>query len=401
MQEMKKNVSLLEKSKCYSCRSCFLSCPKGAITMEENTEGFFYPSVDEARCTGCGLCARRCPALSPRSAGGFTGKTYAARLKDRERLLQSASGGVFAGLAEAVLAEGGVVFGAVYDDGMSVRHIAVESASGLQRLKGSKYVESFTGDSFREAEAFLKSGRTVLYSGTPCQIAGLRAFLGKDYDNLLTVDLICHGVPSRKLFAKYLEWLGRKCGGRIIYYGFRDKDVGGWSCGGKFKTKTKTKTKTMDALCDPYYASFLRGETYRESCYTCPFAGMERAGDITVGDFWGIERFHPDFDRDGGVSAVIVSTEKGGRLLEGLRGKFDLLECAADEMRAHNTNLRHPSERPAMRDSIYQGIDSDRLGAYFRKFKHKNRAVFLTRRLLVSLMPGGMKKFLKKMRRLG
>ena len=385
------SVSTLEKTRCYSCRSCFLSCPRDAIEMVEDEEGFFYPEVNDGKCVECGICAARCPAMNPPVRENFTQTSRAVWLKDTEKLLQSSSGGLFAGLAERVLDDGGVVFGAAYDGDLKVGQTFVESKDDLWKLKGSKYVESGTGDSFRQAKEFLDGGRKVLYSGTPCQIAGLKKYLAGDYENLLTADLICHGVPSQKLWLKYLGWLGGRLGGRIIYYGFRDKDVGGWSCGGK----TKTKTKVIDGSCDPYYASFLRCETYRESCYSCPFSSMERPGDVTIGDFWGIEKFHPEIDRTKGVSCLIVNSEKGKRMLEKCSDKFNFIGTSLEEVSAGNRNLRHPSERPEIRGDIYNGIDSENLDRYFSKFKRGNEFLFATKRLISKFIPNEMKGFIR------
>lgn len=386
-------VSMLDRSKCYSCRSCLLSCPKNAIEMVENEEGFLYPDVNHEKCIDCGICVKRCPAMNPPVRENFTQTSKTVWLKDAEKLLQSTSGGLFAGLAERVLEDGGVVFGAAYDEELNVVQTVVESEGDLWRLKGSKYVESQTGDSFKKARELLESGRKVFYSGTPCQIAGLKKYLAKEYENLFTADLICHGVPSQKLWRKYLEWLGGRTGGRIIYYGFRDKDVGGWSCGGK--TKTKTKTKTIDGSCDPYYASFLRGDTYRESCYSCPFSSMNRPGDVTLGDFWGIEKFHPEIDRTKGVSCVIVNSWKGMKLLEDCSNKFHLIDSTLEEVSAGNKNLRHPSERKSIRDEIYDGIDGN-LNVYFSKFKREDEFLLKVRRVISKVMPKRAKLFIKK-----
>lgn len=394
---MKKNVSLLEKSKCYSCRSCFLNCPKGAITMEENTEGFSYPSVDEAKCVDCGVCAARCPALSPPVRENFTQISKVAWLKDGEKLFQSTSGGLFTGLAERILDDGGVVFGAAYGDGLNVNHIFVDSEDDLWRLKGSKYVESLTGESFKRAKEFLDVGRKVFYSGTPCQVAGLKKYLAKDYGNLFTADLVCHGVPSQKLLRKYLEWLGGRSGGKIVYYGFRDKDVGGWSCGGKFKTKTKTKT--MDALCDPYYASFLRCETYRESCYSCPYSSMNRPGDVTMGDFFEVSEFYPDLDRTKGISLLIINNGKGERFFNSAEDLFETLPISESQYLPIKGNLKYPSARPSVRDGIYSGIDNLTPNEFFGKFRESRisfKAKWLLRYGIFKVVPRPIKDWGKR-----
>lgn len=398
------NISTLEKSRCYSCRSCFLSCPAGAIEMAENGEGFFYPEVNFEKCVDCGICVARCPAMNPPVRENFTQTSKAVWLKDAEKLLQSTSGGLFAGLAERVLNDGGVVFGAAYDEELNVSQVFVEAEDDLQRLKGSKYVESQTGDSFKKTREFLKSGRKVFYSGTPCQIAGLKKYLAKEYENLFTADLICHGVPSQKLWRKYLEWLG----GRIIYYGFRDKDVGGWRCGGK--TKTKIKTKVIEGSCDPYYASFLRCETYRESCYFCPFSSMERPGDVTMGDFFEVSEFYPDLDRTRGISLLIINNGKGERFFNSVEDKFEVLPISEKQYLPVKGNLQVPSPRPNVRNCVYFGIDTISPNKFFKRFKeHSAFYVFAvkTKRVLFrgisKTLPlpvkNALKHFLKKFKR--
>ena len=292
---MADSIAILKKDECFGCRSCEQVCPKKCISVLPDEEGFLYPQVDEKICVHCWLCMAHCPSVQKipqKQSLSFWG----LRLKDGGELKESASGGVFAALADFVLEQGGVVFGAAYDENLRVRHCRAENKTELQALKKSKYVASSTERTYSEVAEFLRKepNRLVLYTGSPCQIHGLYSFLGGKPQNLFTADIVCHGVPSQKLFDKYIAWLGEKQRGKILYYGFRDKDVAGWSCGGK--TKTKTKTKVINGSVDPYYSSFMRGETYRLSCYRCPFASVERRpGDITMGDFWGIEFAHPKF----------------------------------------------------------------------------------------------------------
>ena len=386
------SIACLDKSKCYSCHSCVLSCPKNAIRMQETSEGFLYPDVN-AECVHCGICVRACPALTPPAIDVFEKECYCAYLLDNEKRMQSTSGGVFSGLAEKIILDGGIVFGAAYDTDLNVSQIAVDNLNDLQKLKGSKYVESYTGDSFKQVKLFLDKGRSVLYSGTPCMIAGLKTFLGKTYENLITVDIICHGVPSRKLFRKYLEWLGKKYRGKIIYYGFRDKDVGGWSCGGK--AKTKTKTKTIAGSCDPYYASFLRGETYRESCYTCPFANTQRIGDITLGDFWGVERFYPEIDRTKGVSCVIVNSCKGQAFFDSVKEQLNTRRTNIESILFQNDNLKFPTQRSSMRNFLYDDIDASQIKSVFSKFKYNKSLMFRIRVSISNYLPSNVKQMLR------
>lgn len=403
---MKNNIVQVEQKKCFGCRSCEQRCPQSCITMQESEEGFLYPAVDGSRCINCGICVKHCPALG---VGTKETSRYICKvcwLKDEKKLFESTSGGVFAGIAEQVVEAGGVVFGAAYDENLCVRQTAADTVEALGALKGSKYVESDTGDTFARTKKLLESGRTVFYTGTPCQIAGLKAYLGREYDNLVTADLICHGVPSRKLFEKYLEWKGKKTGGKIIYVGFRDKDVGGCSClDGKIKIKTKTKTKTLSSLLDPYYASFIRCETYKESCYTCPFAPLQnRYADITIGDFHELRRIpeyrDKPFDMEKGVSLAVFHTDKGIRYFEKIRQKFECFDVHAEDFIDIKSNVRVPSARPAVRDTVYRRIDILPVKEFFKRFKEANcfyPLYFYSRRLLAKLIPQPVKNRLKEL----
>ena len=395
---MKNNITNLEIKNCVGCRSCSQCCPKECIIMQENNEGFYFPYVEENKCIECGLCIKHCPILTPVNLAEENKDYYGLYVKDKNLLLSSSSGGAFVGIASYVLEKKGVVFGCSYDANLIAKHIVVSVCDDLIKLQGSKYVASDTNDTYTQVKKILdKSSKMVLYTGTPCQIAGLKAFLGKDYSNLYTIDLICHGTPSQKLFSKYIEWLGNKMKGKVIYYGFRDKDVGGWSCGGKFKTKTKTKT--LEASCDPFYASFLRGETYRESCYVCKYANMKRVGDITIGDFWGVEKYYSKIDRSKGVSCCIINTEKGLDLFSTIRERFFCFDCKKDEITYANSNLNYPTVRPKIRDTIYYGIDGD-LIEYFKTFKVKSKYIFQIKSFISKITPKFVKKLLKEILRI-
>lgn len=351
------NVTLLEKNKCVGCRSCVNSCLNESIEMKENDEGFLYPSINDS-CTNCGVCVLRCPILTPSKIDEVEKEVYSLITKDTELLKKSSSGGVFATFAKYILLENGVVFGCAFDQVLNAKHIMIDSIQELEKLQGSKYVASSTNNTYQQVKVLLQTGKKVLYSGSPCHIAGLNSFLGKNYDNLFTIDLICHGTPSQKLFTKYLEWLGKRNKEKIIYYGFRDKDVAGWSCGGK--------TKTIDAHCDPYYASFLRNETFRESCYICPYANIKnRPADITIGDFWGIKKYYPEIDEKQGVSVCIINTKKGNELFSVSKEMFHVYNCELSEVIEKNHNLIKPSIRPQKRDFIYKGINSESLEHFF------------------------------------
>ena len=328
-------IEIKDKKDCCGCWACVQRCPKHCITMKEDSEGFLYPEVDPALCINCGLCEKVCPVMN-RGEERRPQETLAAINPDEEVRLASSSGGIFTLLATQVLAEGGVVFGARFNDRWEVVHGETEDVGGLAAFRGSKYVQSRIGDSFAKAEYYLKAGRKVLFSGTPCQIAGLRHFLRKEYDGLLTVDFICHGVPSPGVFRQYLkEVTARQRGGKntvsshplssipesdapIAGIRFRDK-VKGWKKFSFSLTLSATEgsgTKNSVFLSEVftknlYLKGFLADLYLRPSCYSCPAKSLSSGSDVTIADFWGVSSVLPDWDDDRGTSVVLVNTENG------------------------------------------------------------------------------------------
>lgn len=304
----------ISKDACIGCESCISICPKNCLKMKSDSEGFHYPVITSSKCIDCELCSKHCPIKMNENKKQIPVKCYAAKNSDEDIRMKSSSGGVFSVLAKSVLKENGVVFGAEIDSNGVVRHRSVENLHDLACLYGAKYSQSKIGDTYQEAKKCLDAGRKVLFSGTPCQIGGLKAYLGKDYDTLICVDFICHGVPSPEVWKRYLNEIAD---GKDVEVNFRSKESG-WSryqyslCINDCQ-KTLLSQKNNDNV-------FLQGmvkEFYlRPSCSACKFKGFNHPGDITVGDFWGIWDFRPDFDDNKGVSAVIVNTDKGIRLME-------------------------------------------------------------------------------------
>lgn len=325
-------IEIKDKRDCCGCAACVQICPKGCISLVEDREGFLYPHVDRNSCIGCGLCERVCPFINTGEAREPL-RCYAAKNRDERIRMESSSGGVFTLLAESIIDEGGVVFGARFDDKWEVVHDFTERKAGLAAFMGSKYVQSRIGNTFRQAESFLKEGRKVLFSGTPCQIKGLKLYLRKDYDNLLAVDFICHGVPSPGVWRQYLDETFRKPDRRegrgkntvlsspkampvITGISFRDKQLG-WK---KFSFVVRGKSagqadKNSVLLSDMhqnnvYMKAFLSDLILRPSCYGCRAKGGSSGSDITIADFWGIQNIMPDFDDDKGVSLVLVNKKE-------------------------------------------------------------------------------------------
>lgn len=277
--------------------------------MREDNEGFLYPIVDAATCVDCRLCENVCPEQNPGESPAVP-KAYAAKAKDDIVRLSSSSGGIFTLVAEKVLDAGGVVFGCAFNDKLEAEHIFVGDKESLLKLRGSKYIQSRIGNSFSAAEAFLRDGREVLFSGTPCQIAGLKKYLRKEYDNLLTVEVLCHGIPSSAVWRNYIK--ERFPGAQMI--SFRAKTEG-WK---NFHFEINGGDHTECFTDNEYMRLFLDNVILRPSCYSCKFKSGKSGSDITLGDFWGIENVLPEFDDDNGCSVVLVNSGKGGKALDGL-----------------------------------------------------------------------------------
>ena len=396
------NVSIVDNKSCYACNSCVLSCPKKCISLIEDKEGFYYPRIQEDLCIDCGICLKKCSTETLKVPDSFKKEFFGVKHNSVAKLKDSSSGALFAGLADYIIENNGIVYGCAYKkDSLDIHQISVFNSSDVNLLKGSKYIYSSTEDTFEEVKKILKddTNRIILYTGRPCQIAGLYAYLGYIPENLYTADIICHGVPSYKLFSKYLTWLGKKNGGEIIYYGFRDKDVGGWTCGGKtlIKTKTKTKTKTINGSTDPFYSSFLKGDIYRPSCYNCKFANLDlRPGDITMGDFWGVELLYPEFYDKNGVSCCVVNSSKGKELFEKVKSSFSIIEVTADDVIKHNKNLIMPTQRTERRDYIYNDIDNISESKFIKKLRQPLR--MRIKRIIISLLPFKLKRNLKRIK---
>lgn len=349
-------INVLENKQCCGCSACVQVCPKECIIMVNDTEGFRYPKVDHDRCIDCHLCEQVCPMLQSAKPGDPQ-SVEAMRFQDKQKRIESSSGGVFTAIAEEIIRRDGVVFGAAWTDDWQVEHRYCESIDGLAALRGSKYVQSDTGCSYRQVRDFLRQGRWVLFSGTPCQCRGLKLYLRKDYDKLVTIDFICHGVPSHKVFRAYLKEeiknyvrkdVGKNSvllhpihqipepdalvpsGWRLKGIWFRDKR-NGWK---KYSfalalAKVTTEGEQNTVLLSPIFpnSSYMKGfgaNIYlRPSCHNCPTRSFSSGSDITLADYWGIEDQHPDMDDDKGTSLVAVHTEKAFKLLDGLSDSIE------------------------------------------------------------------------------
>ena len=331
-------IKIKDKKDCYGCHACEQVCIKNCITMQADDERFLYPVVDSEACNECGLCEKVCPVIhqdSPRlPLAHYIGINHNETIR-----LRSSSGGIFTLLAEVVINEGGVVFGARFDEAWNVVHGWTDTIDGLAAFRGSKYVQSRIGDTYREARDFLKQGRKVLFSGTPCQIAGLKRYLRKDYDNLFTVDIVCHGVPSPGVWRRYLDEFcdalrehnaeknspsfSTETTPMITSISFRDKTNGWKEFGFRLRYSLSAREDEREFLqpfsTNPFMQGFLKNLYLRPSCYDCSAKSGKSSSDITIADAWGINQFASEYDDDKGACYVLENTDKGSCFLQQLQ----------------------------------------------------------------------------------
>lgn len=307
-------IEITDKKDCCGCWACKDICPVQCITMNEDGEGFRYPTVDEDRCINCHMCEKVCPIINVKPQIEKPQQGYVLQNKDDKVLAESTSGGAFTAIAKYVISKGGIVFGAALNEHNEARHIFVESEDELWRFRNSKYVQSLIGDSYIQARNFLKGGRLVCFSGTPCQMEGLLQFLRKPYENLIAIDVVCRAVPSPKVLRKYLEWQEQRCGKPLEHLKFRDKQLYGYKYSNiSFTSNKGTYHEGIDT--DPWLRSFFSGINVRPSCYTCKFKKRYRITDITMWDCFEPSKFDKAMDNDKGVTRIIAHSEKGIKLM--------------------------------------------------------------------------------------
>lgn len=362
-------ISLPEKSDCCGCSACYNICPVNAIEMQADQEGFAYPAVDGSICVKCGKCVSACPVcIGESQSEDDKTKAYWAINNDEKTRNESSSGGVFSVLAEKTLKNGGVVFGAAMSDNMrSVNHICISCSDDLPVLRGSKYMQSDISDMYRSVREYLDKNVEVLFSGVPCQIEGLLAFLGKDYDNLLCVDFICHGVPSVRVWNKYVDFVERKQGSGIRSVNFRSK-AHGWhtiSVSFSFEDGSKYESKVSDDL---FMKAFLNDVCLRPSCYKCRFKKIHRKSDVTLADFWGVDKLFPEIDDDKGTSLLMIHSEKGNRIFELSSDKIKSGEVDIKTVAIYNSAMIKSSPVNKNRTQFFSGLESEKFDKLVNKY---------------------------------
>ena len=345
------------KDKCCGCGACFQICPVKCIEMIPDYDGFKYPTVDKNKCIRCGKCNSACPVNNiPHEQVHL--EYYCAKSKSDEYLKYSSSGAIFAEIAKYVLSQKGVIFGAAFNEKFELEHTSITSIDDLPKLLGSKYVQSDTRNTYCEVREHIKNGRLVMYCGTPCQIDGLKRFLStrENSDRLILVDFVCHGVPSPKLWKKYLQYREDIAEGKLQTVNFRQKETGWetYSMSMHFENGT-------EYLChrdkDMYLSLFINSYTLRDSCYQCKFKVDKHAGDLTIADFWQVKKVFPELDTRDGVSLVFINTKKGKRIFNEIKENLNATEVTRENALLDNKSAKYQSLKPSKRYKIYRNID--------------------------------------------
>jgi len=382
-------IEITNKEQCCGCTACKNICPKNAITMKQDEEGFLYPVIDKEKCINCGLCDKVCPIKNAKE-NKKEQDGYLVNNKNKEVREGSTSGGAFTPIAEYVLDKDGVVFGAAFDENFKVIHKYVENKNDLKKFRGSKYVQSDLLNTFKEVEFFLKNDRMVCYSGTPCQIEGLKKFLRKEYEKLITVDIMCHAVPSPLVWEKYLQFHKNKNNNNIIKEVlFRDKRKYGY----KYPTMTIVcgdKSYSKGVETDPYLRAFFGDLSDRPSCYNCSFKKQYHESDFTIWDCFIVEKFDKKLDDDKGTSRVLVHTEKGKKIFEEIKDNFLFTKIEVEELTKNVKEMLNSVELPEERKKFFEDINKLPEDEFFEKYFHENIKVKLERNIRLLLIKLGI-----------
>lgn len=390
------HIQIQETQYCCGCRACANICPRDAISMKSDELGFFYPEVNAEVCVDCGMCLSVCDFKKSKKNGSIPLVAYAAIHKERTVLKGSSSGGVFSALADYILAKGGAVCGCLFDKTLRPIHICTEKEQDVVRMRRSKYIQSDVGLIYRDVVERLRNGQMVLFTGTPCQIAALYEVLGlKNHENLITVDLICHGVPSELMFQKFLEYLERKHHTKIVDFNFRSKKYG-WQRWSTSYTDVNGNEKNLGKINEFYVPAFTGGNIMRPSCFSCKYACPERVGDITVGDFWGHEKINLSQKTENGVSLCAINTERAMKLLPLLAQCLFLQEIDYQVAVDGNHCLHASTPKGDKWDLYMEALKTDNIDGIAKRYIQKNKKNILRNKLKMCLPYGVFMRIRKK-----
>lgn len=389
---LKNMIQIQDKSKCCGCCACVDVCAHHAITLKTDIEGFWYPEVDKDKCVDCGLCEKVCPELHildlKKNDFEKPAHTIAAINKNMSVRWDSTSGGAFSALADVMYAQGGYVSGAVYNDDFSVSNYISNNQEDLKRLRSSKYLQSKAEGLYKQIRDLLRNGEKVLACGTPCQMAALRSFLRKDYDNLTIVDFICRGVNSPKVYRKYLDSLERKYGGKVVYVKAKNKELG-WRNLTRKVVFDNGKVYYGVLMDDDFRRGYHTNVFCRPSCYHCQYKGFPRMADITIADYWGIENVDKNLDNNIGTSMILLNSKKGIEYFEQAKEKFEWKETRFESILPGNIALRKPIEPAKIdRNIFFEDLDKGTFDDVVKKyFPTNNNSLSLKRRIKNVIKP--------------
>lgn len=385
------------KMQCCGCGACLNICPQNCIKMEPDDEGFVYPSVDKDICTQCGLCDRVCPIKNPVKEEYFAQEAYFVQNRNDEVLRASTSGGFFSVLAEYVISQGGIVYGAVMDELLQVKHVGICDINQLCLFRKSKYVQSNTKNTYGEAKKELDMGRLVCYSGTPCQIEGLKKYLGIKYKNLITCDVVCRSVPSPFILSKYIEFIEKMKGDHVAQLVFRDKSVYGYKYNviTAFNDESK-KIYQCGVESDPYLRSFFSDVNVRPSCYNCVFKKQYRISDFTIWDAFNVGRFSKELDNDMGTTRLLIHTANGREIFNQIREKFNIYQVLPEEITDNVREMYESVEYNAKRELFF--LDAGNLTGMelFHKYYPDSICIRLERACRLISYKLGIYSFMKR-----
>lgn len=362
-------IQITDKSQCCGCTACASICAHDAITMQPDKEGFLYPRVDINKCVDCGLCVKVCPVLNRKIVDNTPNQIAykALRIKDRKLLETSSSGGAFIAVASYVINHGGVVCGAKYTEDAVVIHDFAETLEDVKRFMGSKYSQSDIRGIYRKTKEYLRDGRLVLFTGTPCQVHGLRLYLRKQYENLITVDLICHSVPSPMIFKDYINFCSSKLGGKVNAIDMRYKQTYGWSHRFAYRFHFENGKQTIEPrTVENWGRLFFSRLIDRPSCYECKYTNYNRCGDLTIADFWDDDNFRPDIRSKEGTSLCLVNTEIGIKILKEIQEFVILWNITKEE--SYQPNLEKPTPMNKRRSSFWKDYYAKGFPFVYRKY---------------------------------
>ncbi len=379
--------TICKEGLCTGCGACVQICPTACISMKADAEGFWYPTIDRTQCINCHLCDRQCPVLAPKNSFAWEKHYYAAYNKKEMDRLASSSGGFFTLLAEQIIKQGGVVFGAAFMPDFSVEHIVVDNFEELYKLRGSKYVQSKIGNCYKAAKKYLEQGRKVLFTGTPCQISGLNSFLGREYGNLYTQDIICHGVPSPLVWEKYIKYREKKAASKTQRTFFRHKKYGWKMYSVQFEFENCTEYIQVHSA-DLYMVSFLRNWSLRPSCYECSFKGLDRSSDITLADFWGIDNIAPEMNDDKGCSLVMVNSQKGQDLFNSIADNVCSMSVDINEAVKYNSSAISSVKIPEQREKFLKKVKKVNFERAVRSCSKQKKNGSFVRRAIKKVLGG-------------